>query len=145
MDKRLSEDELKLLMVHHARFDNNDVDGDPEEDDEFLGLLVDAIPKLVEEVRASREEDDGDGEEQAFLRGRRAAWVMMLDECLKRLGYDSPETKQVAWVSQREEIVAQLRDVCRDFGDNDWNDGDHLGDVIANNLGKHLHAGGWNG
>jgi hypothetical protein len=40
---------------------------------------------------------------------------------------------------QRLDAIAQLRSICADFGDNDWDDDLHLGDVIEKHLGKHLY------
>ena len=82
-----------------------------------------------------------EAEEQAYVQGERSVWNRLLDECLHHLDYgDDPKLKAVAWIKEREEIVAQLRILCDDFGDNDWEPDCHLGDVIANNLGKYLHS-----
>lgn len=43
-----------------------------------------------------------------------------------------------AWILEREATVAQLRQVCDDFGDNEWPDGLHLADVIEKHLARHL-------
>ncbi len=39
------------------------------------------------------------------------------------------------------DIRAVLRNVCKDFGDNDWPDDLHLGDVIDKHLARYLHMG----
>ena len=74
-------------------------------------------------------------EEKTYLKGSRMAWILMLGQCLKHLGIDDPETQHAAWVAERELTVSALRDVCGEFGDNDWPDNLHLADVVE----KHLH------
>ena len=76
--------------------------------------------------------------EQSWLTGNRAAWRAMLGECLGRLGYDTDETRHTAWITEREDIIAILRQVCAEHGDNDWPDDAHLGDVIEKHLWRHL-------
>lgn len=77
--------------------------------------------------------------ETDYTEGSRRAWLTMLSECLRQLGYDSPEFSATHWVKEREATVLKLRDVCRDFGDNDWPEDLHLEDVIEKHLLKHLH------
>lgn len=79
-------------------------------------------------------------EEVAYEQGNRAAWLAMLSQCLMQLGYATPEAAQVAWVPEREQAVAQLRMLCGDFGDNDWDNNLHLADIIDKHLGKYLNA-----
>ena len=77
-----------------------------------------------------------DHDERKWTEGYRAAWLSMLGECLRRLGYDDPEAGKAAWIVEREGIVTKLREVCETFGDNDWPKDLHLADVID----KHLFA-----
>lgn len=42
--------------------------------------------------------------------------------------------------AERAETVAALRRVCDEFGDNDWPDELHLGDVVEKHLRRHLHS-----
>jgi hypothetical protein len=70
--------------------------------------------------------------------GERLAWRQMLRQCLQGLGYDE-ETKAAALIVEREEAVAALRSLCADFGDNDWEDGLRLVDVIEKHLARYLH------
>jgi hypothetical protein len=79
-----------------------------------------------------------DATEQVWMDGNRAAWVAMLGECLKRLGYDTPEAMSVKWVKEREEAIAILRRLCREHGDNHWEPNLHLADIIDKHLGDHL-------
>ena len=39
---------------------------------------------------------------------------------------------------ERQDIVIQLREICAEFGNNDWSDDLHLGDVIEKHLAKYL-------
>ena len=66
------------------------------------------------------------------------AWMTVLSEAVRRLGYKDPEAAKVAWIAERVVAVAQLRRICEDHGDNDWPDSLHLGDVIDKHLGRHL-------
>jgi hypothetical protein len=80
-------------------------------------------------------------EERCYLDGQRSAWVHLLGECLRQLGYDSPEAGAARWVKEREEAVAALRGLCGEFGDNDWDESLYLPDVLDKHLGDHLRAG----
>ena len=40
--------------------------------------------------------------------------------------------------TERQETIRTLRGLCKDFGDNNWPDNLHLGDVIEKHLGKYL-------
>jgi hypothetical protein len=77
--------------------------------------------------------------EQSYIRGGRMAWTLMLQECLKHLGYDDPESMKAGWIIEREATVMTLRELCDDFGDNDWRDNLNLSDVIEKHLAKHLY------
>lgn len=82
-----------------------------------------------------------ESEERAYRQGNRAAWSKILSDSLAQLGYDNPVvTQKHRWVLEREAIIAQLRDLCGEFGDNNWNEKLHLADVIEKHLGKHLYA-----
>lgn len=76
--------------------------------------------------------------EQDWVNGNRAAYASILRECLRQLGYDSPEATAAKWAAEREEIRALLRRVCEDYGDNDWPDDLHLADVIEKHLVRYL-------
>lgn len=71
-----------------------------------------------------------------YLRGNRAAWTRMLQTCLRELGYES--AKKDAWILEREEAVAALREICGLHGDNEWPDSLNLADVIDKHLARHL-------
>lgn len=79
-----------------------------------------------------------ESEEQAYLRGERAAWRNLLADAVKHLGYDTEDGKLAALLSEREQVVEALRQVCEDHGDNDWGAELHLADVIEKHLRRHL-------
>jgi truncated hemoglobin YjbI len=73
--------------------------------------------------------------ERGLNEGQRHAWLTMLQECLRNLGYKDPSYDQASWVIERERAIAALRQVCAEHGDNDWSEDLSLADVIS----KHLH------
>lgn len=42
------------------------------------------------------------------------------------------------WNAERAAVVLILRELCQEFGDNDWAENAHLADVIEKHLAKHL-------
>ena len=82
-------------------------------------------------------------EENAYIQGCRATWNKVLSESLKKLGYNnSTTTLSPSWILEREAIIVQLRELCSEFGDNDWDEKLHLADVIEKHLGRYLHSWG---
>jgi hypothetical protein len=80
-----------------------------------------------------------DKEEKYWIQGRKSAWLSLLRICLTELGYDNEELRdRHSWIMEREEALVQLRELCEDFGDNDFPDDLHLGDAIEKHLGKYL-------
>jgi hypothetical protein len=77
-------------------------------------------------------------EERIYIDGERAAWRMMLGECLRHLE-PSEEKSRAQLVIELDEARVQLRHLCEEFGDNDFEDDLHLGDAIEKHLGKHLY------
>lgn len=71
-----------------------------------------------------------DETEQAWMDGRRAAWVNMLGTCLRMLDYESLEVQQVKWIIEREEMIAKLREIGAMVGHTDWQPDAHLPDVL---------------
>ena len=82
-----------------------------------------------------------EAEEKLWMEGNRAAWVQLLNEAIRNLGYDDDLVKAslALWVAERERVIAQLRIACRDYGDNDWPDNLNLADVIDKHLLRHLY------
>ena len=73
--------------------------------------------------------------EKDYIIGHKQALMGVLQHCCIALGYDDLEIKQRAWILERENALVALRNVCNEYGDNDWPDGLHLADIID----KHLH------
>lgn len=86
-------------------------------------------------------DDDSQTErdEMNYVRGERSALTRMLAHVLGQLGVDATEAAHARWIIEREETVAKLREVCADFGDNDWPDNLHLGDAIEKHLARALY------
>lgn len=83
---------------------------------------------------------DTNPREQAWMEGNRAAWVSLLRQAISELAYvDDPDAMKARWILEREAAVAQLRILCDDFGDNDWEPNLSLADVIEKHLGRHLN------
>ncbi len=78
------------------------------------------------------------GDESAFDRGRRAAWIRQLRDAIRNLGIENNEAADAARILERVGAVRELREVCGEFGDNDWADGLDLADVVEKHLGRHL-------
>lgn len=84
-------------------------------------------------------------DEQSYERGRKSAHIGTMQNSLRALGFDSAkaaELARVGWIEERQAAVNALRDLCETFGDNDWPDNLHLGDVIEKHLARHLHRSG---
>lgn len=79
-----------------------------------------------------------DAEEKAYVEGQRVAWRAMLHETLVKLGRDSAEYNEKAWLLEREEAISMLRGICAAHGDNDWPDELSLADIIEKHLGDYL-------
>ena len=79
-----------------------------------------------------------EAEEQIYLRGQRAVYLQLLSECCRQLGYNTPEVQAAEWIREREAAVSMLRQVCDDYGDNEWEENLHLADVIEKHLWRHL-------
>lgn len=80
-------------------------------------------------------------DERSWQMGRKSAYTALLRQCLRELGADrdDPEQELAMRVVERQETVVALRELCEDFGDNDWPDELHLGDVIEKHLARPLY------
>jgi len=78
-------------------------------------------------------------EEQSYERGSRMAWTLMLQQCLLNLGYTGTESENSKWIGERELAISLLREVCGDFGDNDWEPSLNLYDIIEKHLADYLY------
>lgn len=83
----------------------------------------------------STEED----RERQWISGNRAAWRRVLGMAVHEL--DGDERKLAAALAELEDVRRILRGLCEDFGDNDWPDDLHLGDVLDKHLGNYLRDG----
>lgn len=81
-----------------------------------------------------------DEHDVAYTEGYRLALRQHIMLGLAHLGYEGAEKKALQWVVEREQAIGQLRALCKEFGDNDWDEQLHLGDIIEKHLGKHLHG-----
>ncbi len=78
-----------------------------------------------------------ESEELAYLQGEKAAWRRVLGHAIHGLMSEGDADR---WRLERADVVAMLRIVCEDFGDNEWEDNLHLADVIDKHLARHLHS-----
>lgn len=78
-------------------------------------------------------------DEQSYNRGRRQAYTHIMQDCANALGIADPAAAHTLWIAERQAAVNALRDLCDAFGDNDWPDSLHLGDVIEKHLARHLY------
>jgi len=78
--------------------------------------------------------------EKDYILGEKAAYLNIFNECLRRLDLadEDMEQKYYRWVSERQSVISILRDLCDEFGDNNWDDGLNLRDIIEKHLAKHL-------
>ena len=76
-------------------------------------------------------------EEKAFILGNRAAYQSVLAQCAREL-HGSEEGDLARALVQLEDVRRSLRRLCAEFGDNDWPDDLHLGDVLEKHLAPHL-------
>ena len=79
-------------------------------------------------------------DELSYIQGSNQALVGMLSFVLRELDFDETdmERKYYAWIEERQAAVNQLRQLCDKYGDNDWPDSLHLGDVIEKHLARPL-------
>jgi len=82
------------------------------------------------------EEQQQDREEEAYSRGSDMAWRLMLGECLRHLGLNGTDHERALLLIAETRIA--LRSICAEYGDNDWPDDLHPGDVIEKHLRAHL-------
>jgi hypothetical protein len=75
-------------------------------------------------------------EEEAYLRGMKAAWIQVATTATKHLG--AKERNEVDLIRERHEAINVLRELCEEYGDNDWDDDLYLSDIIEKHLGDYL-------
>lgn len=74
--------------------------------------------------------------ERGYIAGTRAVWHRLLGMAIGEIG--EPGKTAEKYALEREEAVGRLREICAEYGDNDWPDDLHLADVIEKHLGRHL-------
>lgn len=81
--------------------------------------------------------------ESGYTAGSRAAWQSLLLQALGHLSNHDTSEQPLAVIArqalQLEQVRASLRSVCRDHGDNDWDDDLDLSDVIEKHLAAYLN------
>lgn len=65
-----------------------------------------------------------------------AGWVRVT---VSPVGKTVVQTEDGWQDDERSRVVAELRDLCAEFGDNDWTEDDDLADVIENHLTERLN------
>jgi len=75
-------------------------------------------------------------DELNFELGSDAAWRHMLRLCHQHLIGD--DKRFASLILERSEAIAVLRDICDEYGDNDWDDSLHLADIIEKHLRRNL-------
>lgn len=73
--------------------------------------------------------------ERAYEEGFQAAMRVVLAAIVNRM----PDGSTDRWRLERGQTIAALREVCEDFGDNNWTDDLHLADVVEKHLTRYLH------
>ena len=81
-------------------------------------------------------------EEIAYKNGMRAAYTEMLRSVAGKIG-SSPSLE--AWKNERVELIASLRNLCKQLlveGLNDWDDDDYLPGVVDNKITRLIESAG---
>jgi hypothetical protein len=76
--------------------------------------------------------------EEGYVAGVRSAALAQLRHALGELGYEGTEAEHAKWILEREQVVALLRRVCAEHGDNEWPNNLHLRDVLDKHLLRYL-------
>lgn len=79
-----------------------------------------------------------EAEEGIWVRGHKAAYEAMLGDCLRAIGIDDPTAQAAAYLEERIAVIAYLRGICAEYGDNDWPDDLHLSDIIEKHLMNYM-------
>ena len=79
-----------------------------------------------------------ESEEKFYINGETEALKKMILYCQQKLkGFGVELASDEKFSSERIEIIAILRMLCDDHGDNDWPENLHIADIIQ----KHLNLG----
>ncbi len=79
--------------------------------------------------------------EAVWIQGNRDAKRRIVVTLMGELGTNTtdPVVALAHAVEERQGAISKLRDLCAQFGDNDWPDELHLEDVIERHLARHLY------
>ena len=85
-------------------------------------------------------------EEESYARGHRAAFRYMLSMLLREFDINTADEDKLKvslanMIAERQQAIAGLRELCEDFGDNEWEDNLHLADIIEKHLASYLWEG----
>ncbi len=87
-------------------------------------------------------ESPEDAHDRGYADGKRMYWGVQLMTAIRELSAfspgDDPRIELGSLVRERADVVTTLRELCAEFGDNDWPDNLHLGDVIQKHLAQYL-------
>lgn len=77
--------------------------------------------------------------EAGYMAGRTRVYLNQFVEASRELGYENPSLwKAKKFIIEREETIVILRNLCEKYGDNDWGNNLHLGDIIEKHLEPYL-------
>lgn len=77
-----------------------------------------------------------ENEELQFEEGRKSVWRSLLSEAVREIGAEDQALEGL--IAERFDAVKKLREICAEYGDNDWDDDLRLADVIEKHLYRHL-------
>ena len=85
-------------------------------------------------------EDQQQRDERMWMQGQRSALLGVVRDSLATLGVLGHEDFTAEKLMlERAAVIDILRRLCDEFGDNQWNESDHLGDVIDKHLARYLY------
>lgn len=82
------------------------------------------------------EDDRDDAKEQGFIAGQQSVYESLLSQCISHLPASTAELS--SWRAERVAAIRLLREICAEYGDNDWPDDLHLEDILEKHLLRHL-------
>lgn len=83
-------------------------------------------------------------QEKAWIRGNRAAWVMLLSEAVRMLDYENSddlsrsEIMRARLIIERERALRSLHDLSIELGCDDWTDDLAMSDIIEKYIARSI-------
>lgn len=71
------------------------------------------------------------------MQGNQSAWADIGTIAMKHLG--ASKVPYLELLIERENTISKLRELCAEFGDNDWEKDLYMPDIIEKHLAKHLY------